>query len=68
MAESLCVVRQCVKMESTKQIILEIRGGSFAATVEIMRLLSVLCADIDAITNTNVLYKIPPSVLHSVWL
>lgn len=35
-------------MESTKQVILEVRGDNFAVAAEIMRPLSVCFVDIDA--------------------
>lgn len=50
-------------MESAKQIVLEITGGDFAVPGEVMRLPPVCCVGIDGITNRDVLFKIPPSVL-----
>lgn len=52
-------------MESTKQIIPDTRGDSSAVAGAITRLNSVRCVAIDAVTNRNVWYRIPPSVLHS---
>lgn len=52
-----------VKMESTKQIILEIPGADFAVPGEVMRLPLVCCVGIDGIISRDVLFKIPPSVL-----
>lgn len=52
-----------VKMESTKQSILEITGADFAVPGEVMRPPLVCCVGIDGITNRDVLLKIPPSML-----
>lgn len=58
-----------VKMEPAKQIILEIAQADFAVPGEVMMLPLVCCVGIDGITNRDVLFQIPPSVLlfSCVW-
>lgn len=51
------------KMESTKQIVLETTGADFAVPGEVVRLPLVCCVGTDGITNRDVLFPIPPSVL-----
>lgn len=59
-------LNHCVKMESTRQMVLEMEGAGFAVTGEIRRFLSACCVDISAVTNRDVSYETPPSVLHSI--
>lgn len=56
-----------VKMEPTKQIILEITQADFAVPGEVMMLPLVCCVGIDSNTNRNVLFQILPSVLLFSW-